>query len=357
MYKGETGVLSNVDLMGCRVSYTELNVELGIPYSIECSVEEGSIGDSFSLIVEYANMAAGILSEMLGYEIRAGDPEGWEFIGRRFNLYKFPLLSSSGKVGILRVIEAGGHIISIAGAFYKDSERVLEALARAKSGETISYGENLDITFLDSSSLGELYGQKPVNKAPIYAAEGIPDVNPDTWTLKVTGAVDYYREYNLRELLEIAASESTDPMHCVTGWSLTEKTWRGIPLNKLLGESRPGPGARWLAAISVKGYSAVIPLDEALDNGMLVLYIDDAVLPRESGYPARLFLPRLYGWKHVKWITELRVLKVYMDGYWEALAYHERGLVSAEERFKVRNRLIQREGRLPEPGRPLKPYI
>ncbi len=347
--------MSRVDLMGCRVSYTELNVELGIPYSIECSVEEGSIGDSFSLIMEYANMAAGILSEMLGSEIHLGGPEGWEFIGRRFNLYKFPLLSSSGRVGILRVVEAGGHIVSIAGAFYKDSERTLEALARAKSGETISYGENLGVTFLDSSNQGEPYGQKHVNKAPIYAAEGVPNVNPDTWTLKVTGAVDYSRKYNLRELLEIATSESADPMHCVTGWSLIEKTWRGIPLNELLGEAGPRPRAKWLAAISVKGYSAVIPLDEALDSGMLVLYIDDTVLPKESGYPARLFLPRLYGWKHVKWVTELRVLETYMDGYWEALAYHERGMVLAEERFKVRNKVIKREGRLPGPGRPLKP--
>ena len=345
-----------VDLIGCRISYSELNVELGIPYSIECSVEEGSIEDSFSLIMEYASTAASTLSEMLGFKIRSGNLEGWEFIGKRFNLYKFPLLSFSGKVGVLRIVEAGGHIISIAGVFYESSERTLRALAKVKSGETISYGENLGITLLNSGHQGEPYGQKPVKKAPIYAAEGVPNVNPGTWTLRVTGAVNDPREYSLRKLLEMTAGESTEPMHCVTGWSLTMKTWKGIPLKTLIEEAKPRSRAEWLAAISVKGYSAIIPLDEAINSGMLVLFVDDTILPKENGYPARLFLPRLYGWKHVKWVTELRALEAYLDGYWEALAYHERGLVLSEERFKIRNKVIKRKGRLPGPGKPLKPH-
>jgi DMSO/TMAO reductase YedYZ molybdopterin-dependent catalytic subunit len=49
------------------------------------------------------------------------------------------------------------------------------------------------------------------------------------------------------------------------------------------------------------------------------------------------------------------VLADYVDGYWEALSYHERGLVASEERFKVRNTLIADEGRLLGAPRPIKP--
>jgi DMSO/TMAO reductase YedYZ molybdopterin-dependent catalytic subunit len=45
-----------------------------------------------------------------------------------------------------------------------------------------------------------------------------------------------------------------------------------------------------------------------------------------------------------------------VDGYWEALAYHERGLVEAEERFKIRNPRIAEERRLPEKTKQIKPW-
>ncbi|MMZ68783.1 TMAO/DMSO reductase [compost metagenome] len=99
----------------------------------------------------------------------------------------------------------------------------------------------------------------------------------------------------------------------------------------------------------------VIPLEEALEGVLLAFKLNGKPLPVENGGPARLVAPRLYGWKNAKWVSRITVHEEYQDGYWEALAYHERGLAAAQERFKVRNPEVAREGSLPGPPRPLKP--
>ena len=88
----------------------------------------------------------------------------------------------------------------------------------------------------------------------------------------------------------------------------------------------------WLGFLSVDGYLTIIPAEEALrDNAYLVTQLDDEPLKLEHDYPIRVILPRMYGWKSIKWLAEVISLSKYVDGYWETLSYHERGLVSAEE--------------------------
>jgi DMSO/TMAO reductase YedYZ molybdopterin-dependent catalytic subunit len=57
-------------------------------------------------------------------------------------------------------------------------------------------------------------------------------------------------------------------------------------------------------------------------------------IPINQGYPARPFIPQLYGWKSAKWLTGIEFLPNYQDGYWENVGYHERGNIWDEERFK-----------------------
>ena len=57
-------------------------------------------------------------------------------------------------------------------------------------------------------------------------------------------------------------------------------------------------------------------------------------LSEEQGFPARPFMPHLYGWKSAKWLTEMEFLRDYADGYWERYGYHERANVWEQERFK-----------------------
>ncbi len=116
-------------------------------------------------------------------------------------------------------------------------------------------------------------------------------------------------------------------MHCVTGWSVKVE-WPVAELRRLLeaaGVSRLDGG--WLLARSRGGYSAVLPLAEVWRGEVLL------ALPPAPGAP-RLVAPRLYAWKWVKHVEELRLVEEYVDGYWEALGYHWRGSAALVERFK-----------------------
>ena len=350
------------EVLGCRVVYSSLNEPMGLPFSVECTLEGGGVS-GFSDVVRLVGGAASTLSKVIGVEARIAGFSGWEYLGGRFNLYTFDLESHGRPLGVIRLVESGGYPVNITGALTGYARLLSERLASAGPGFEAGEGYNLGITLLErpSSRVGDPPpGQKYIRDFVIYAVEGIQDLDSSSWRLRVTGAVERPGEYDLGRLLEMAEEAGREDFHCVTGWSVKGRRWAGVPLKTLLAASRPREGAGWLAALSSGGYSTVVPLDVAVEEGLLALMIDGRPLPREMGYPARLLLPSLYGWKHGKWLTEFRVLEGYEDGYWEALSYHERGLVALEERFKVRNATLAEEGRLlgrPKPIKPSQPFM
>ena len=71
-----------------------------------------------------------------------------------------------------------------------------------------------------------------------------------------------------------------------------------------------------------------------MEDSIVALKMNGKPLSPEQGFPARPFMPHLYGWKSAKWLTKIEFIPDYRDGYWEAYGYHERGDVYEEERFK-----------------------
>lgn len=342
-------------VLGCRVSYSRLNEELGIPFSFECTLEGGGV-ESYSDVVRVAREAAGELSTLLGGPLRVSRFSGWEYIGGRFNLYNFDLEHQGVNIGVLRVVEAGGYPLNVTGVLAGAARLYFSLLSQAGPGFVESHGYNLGITYLKPGGGGDPPpGQKYIRDFVIYGVEGIQFVEASGWRLRVGGRVYKPLELGLGELLE-ASGDGGSVFHCVTGWSVRGRTWGGVPLETLLSKaSLAVEGGGWLAAVSTGGYATVMPLEEALKGGMVAVLLDGKPLTPEAGYPARLYIPHLYGWKHCKWLREILVLDSYEDGYWEALSYHERGLVASEERFKVRNTTIAGEGALPHVRRPLRP--
>lgn len=123
--------------------------------------------------------------------------------------------------------------------------------------------------------------------------------------------------------------------HCVTGWSVKKVKWEGVPLRWLTLKAEVLSKAKWVYVYSLDGYTTIIPLEDFMNkDSLLVLRINDNVLSLEQGFPARIFIPHLYGWKGAKWVETIVFTDHYVDGYWETLGYHERGNVWNEERFK-----------------------
>jgi DMSO/TMAO reductase YedYZ molybdopterin-dependent catalytic subunit len=178
---------------------------------------------------------------------------------------------------------------------------------------------------------GQVWGKKFV----IYAALGIPRINPNDWKLKVDGLVENPIEYTYDQLTSMPQTSYVKSAHCVTRWSIKDVQWEGLPIMSLLRPARIKSEAKWLMFHCAEGYSAPVPLDEALrDDAILAFKLNGKPLSAEQGFPARPFLPNLYLWKSAKWVNRMELIPGYSDGYWEMYGYHERANIWEEERFK-----------------------
>ncbi len=179
-------------------------------------------------------------------------------------------------------------------------------------------------------------GQFYIDHFVIYRTLGTPHVDAGSWRLRVSGVVENPLELSLDELERLPRTSLVRDFHCVTGWSVPSVLWEGVRLKLIAEMARPREGARWVLLSGLDGYAAVVPLEDFVsEEALLVLRMNGRPLPIEQGFPARVFIPHLYGWKSVKWISQIGFAERYVDGYWEALGYHERGNVLLEERFKA----------------------
>lgn len=178
-------------------------------------------------------------------------------------------------------------------------------------------------------------GQRLVPRFIIYAEFGIPKVDIERYRLKVEGLVEKSLSLSYEELKKLVDVEYISDFHCVTGWSVANVRWRGIPIARLMDMANVRSEAKWLYTVSLDGYTAIVPIEDARDpKAIIAIEINGKPLTIEQGYPARVFIPHLYGWKGAKWVEKLVFIDHYMDGYWEERGYHERGNVWEEERFK-----------------------
>ncbi len=163
----------------------------------------------------------------------------------------------------------------------------------------------------------------------IDTALTVPQVDPDTWRLKITGMVERELEFSLEELLSRPLVERVLTLVCVSnevgGTLVGTATWLGVPLRELLEEAGVQTGADQLVSRSVDGYTAGTPTQAVLDgrDALLVFAMNGEPLPTEHGFPARLIVPGLYGYvSATKWVTELQLTRFDdFDAYWVPRGY------------------------------------
>jgi DMSO/TMAO reductase YedYZ molybdopterin-dependent catalytic subunit len=178
-------------------------------------------------------------------------------------------------------------------------------------------------------------GQRVIPKLIVYRILGQPRFDIGEWRLRIEGHVTNNIELTYDELLSLPTIKYKSDFHCVTGWSVKNIEWEGVPLRYFAEKAGVKEGVEWVHFESMDGYTTVVHIDDFMDeNAILAIRMDGKPLRPEHGYPARAFIPHLYGWKGAKWVTKITFLTRYTDGYWEALGYHERGNAWLEERFK-----------------------
>jgi DMSO/TMAO reductase YedYZ molybdopterin-dependent catalytic subunit len=178
-------------------------------------------------------------------------------------------------------------------------------------------------------------GQSFAKRWAIYAALGLPKIDLETWHLHTKGLVEKELNLTFQDLQTLPQIKLTRDFHCVTSWGVKDVVWEGVAFRELAKLTVVKPAAKWVMFHCADGYTAPVPLEDAMvEDSLVALKMNGKPIPIQQGFPARPFIPQLYGWKSAKWLTEIELLLKYEDGYWENFGYHERGNVWDEERFK-----------------------
>ena len=140
---------------------------------------------------------------------------------------------------------------------------------------------------------------------------------------------------SFEDLEKLPQVRLTRDFHCVTTWSIKDVIWEGVAFAELAKLTSVKSEARWVMFHCADDYTAPVPLEDAMvADSLIATKMNSKPIPAQQGFPARPFIPHLYGWKSAKWLTNIEFLSSYKDGYWETYGYHERGNVWDEERFK-----------------------
>jgi DMSO/TMAO reductase YedYZ molybdopterin-dependent catalytic subunit len=111
-------------------------------------------------------------------------------------------------------------------------------------------------------------------------------------------------------------------IHCIQGWS-AKILWEGILVRDLITEAGNTSEAKVVIFTSSDGYTTSLPLDYFFNNDILLAYkMNGLVIPPERGFPFQLVAESKYGYKWIKWLTNIELSNhTNYRGYWESNGY------------------------------------
>jgi len=177
-------------------------------------------------------------------------------------------------------------------------------------------------------------GQSLTLKWPVLHYGSVPRFDPATWDLRVYGLLQFPLTLSWAEFNSLPRFEHTSDFHCVTRWSRFDNHWSGVAMREILRRVVPLPPAKFVLVHAEQGFTANVPLaDLDREEVLLATHHDGQPLSAEHGFPLRLIVPHLYGWKSVKWVRSLEFLDHDVAGFWEQNGYHMHGDPFKEQRY------------------------
>lgn len=164
------------------------------------------------------------------------------------------------------------------------------------------------------------------------------------WEIRVDGLVSNPKTYGVEDILaRFPREERIYRLRCVEAWSMVIP-WLGFPLAELLKEASPTSEARYVKFTTLSRpsempgqndptypwpYTEGLRLDEAMHNlTLLTTGLYGRELPNPNGAPIRLVVPWKYGFKSIKAIVRIELVKDQPPTMWSTIAPEEYGFYS-----------------------------
>ena len=177
-------------------------------------------------------------------------------------------------------------------------------------------------------------GQFVSRKFPVLTYGSNPQVDLDSWRLRLSGLVKEELDLNWEQFKALPWSTVGADFHCVTQWSSLDNVWEGVLFSELVRLAKPKPDARYIMAHCYGGYTTNLPLEAIMESdGILAHKLDGQELSSDHGWPLRLVVPNRYGWKSAKWLNGIEFMDQDKPGFWELRGYNNNADPWKEERF------------------------
>lgn len=164
----------------------------------------------------------------------------------------------------------------------------------------------------------------------------------DPWSLQIDGEVENPGNYHLEQLIsKQTLKEYVYRLRCVEAWSMVIP-WIGFSLADLLKAAKPLSSAKFVKFTAVYSPEAMpnqrkqamlqwpyvegLRIDEAMHPlTIMAIGMYGDVLPKQNGAPLRLVVPWKYGFKSIKAIVKIELLRRPPVTTWNQSAPHEYG--------------------------------
>jgi DMSO/TMAO reductase YedYZ molybdopterin-dependent catalytic subunit len=182
---------------------------------------------------------------------------------------------------------------------------------------------------LDAVEVREYQGEK---LSTIYdfrenSIKGPQYIDKENYTLEITGLVENPKIFGYAEVInDNKIYKKVVTLDCVEGWRV-KILWDGVLVSDLIDKVNPLPNAIEVIFHAYDGYTTSLPLDYIRNKNILMAYkINNVTLPPERGFPFQLVAESKWGYKWIKWITEIELSdNDNYQGYWERRGYSDDG--------------------------------
>ncbi len=156
------------------------------------------------------------------------------------------------------------------------------------------------------------------------------------WTLTFEGATASGASTVLRwpDIVAMPSHEVTADLHCASHASMGGLTWAGVSAADLVSVAPPADDASYAMVYAAYGYHANVLVEDLVSpRTVFATHLNGRELTPEHGWPMRLVIPHLYGWKGPKWVMTVVYHRSPQRGFWEQHGYHFTGNAWREERY------------------------
>ena len=224
-------------------------------------------------------------------------------------------------------------------------EMINPAEARANTKLTTVKGQfstdEQQTPFKDIANYNNFYEFSTDKYGPAKLAR---DFRTSGWKVKMGGAVEQKKTYELDELMKLATLEDRVYRHrCVEGWSMVIP-WVGFPLSNLINQVKPTSKAKYVMFTTLMDmgqfpgqrsqvldwpYTEGLRMDEAMNPLTLLTFgLYGETLPNQDGAPVRIVVPWKYGFKSIKSIVKIDFVSGEPLTAWNKAAPNEYGFYS-----------------------------